>query len=51
MPLLIMTPSSDPTEYLSKTIPIIQAVVEANPNYKQLVGSRIYTFVVGLAGA
>jgi len=37
-------------DYLSKTMPILNAIVEQNPNYKQQVGSVIYNFVQGLAG-
>lgn len=45
MPMPMAAKSGIHTEYLTKTMPILNAVVEQNPNYKQHVGSIIYTFV------
>ena len=50
MPMPMAPKSGIHTDYLTKTMPILNAVVEQNPNYKQHVGSIIYTFVQGLAG-
>lgn len=50
MPMPMAPKSGIHADYLTKTMPILQAIVEQNPNYKQHVGSIIYTFVQGLAG-
>jgi len=38
-------------DYLAKTLPILNEIVAQNPNYKQFVGSTIYSFVQVLAGS
>jgi hypothetical protein len=50
MPMPMAPKSGIHADYLTKTMPILNAIVEQNPNYKQHVGSIIYTFVQGLAG-
>jgi len=37
--------------YLGKTMQIIRAIVKENPNYQQIVGSCIFSFVQQICGA
>ena len=38
-------------DYLAKTLPVLNAIVAQNPNYKQNVGQTIFSFVQVLAGS
>jgi hypothetical protein len=38
------------SEYLKKTMPILNYIIEKNPNYKQAIGTIIHPFVQDLTG-
>ena len=38
-------------DYLAKTLPVLNVIVAHNPNYLQIVGDTIFSFVQGLAGS
>jgi hypothetical protein len=44
-------PGSVEQAYLTKTMPIIAAIVAENPSYQQHVGSCIFPFVQNICGA